>query len=216
MFDFPFLIWRDEWLILPVVRTAVGRLAKACTWFCVAMAAAAVFELCLLYAGVPFGVLFGWFSYAGGVLLMMGAMLLLPWCLIVLAARRGVPATRPIAVLGALFGVIYGVSSLFTLLTGVVLLPQQGVLGLLLVVFSVLIICINWGYAEAAGTFARVRLIAAFVFYLLAILGDSPATYEAGVIFKLACCWAAYNPLSYLSAMAPRVVALPPVAKVEP
>ncbi len=211
MFDFPFLIWRDEWLILPMVRAAVGKAARGAAWLLLAMAVAAVLELLLLYSGVWAGVLLGWFSNVCGLLAFVLSLLLLPWCLIVLSAGRGVYLSRAVSVSAALFGLLYLVCEVYTAVSGRLLLPLQGLLPLLLIVFTLSLLGVNWGRFAALSAWSRGRVIAAFVLYLCALLGDTPETILLGVLFKIACCAAAFTPLLALADMAPRVVGLPPV-----
>lgn len=211
MFDFPFLIWRDEWLILPMVRAAVGKAARGAAWLLLAMAVAAVLELLLLYSGVWAGVLLGWFSNVCGLLAFVLSLLLLPWCLIVLAAGRGVYLSRAVSVSAALFGLLHLVCEVYTAVSGRLLLPQQGLLPLLLMVCILSLLGVNWGRFAALSAWSRRRVIAAFVLYLCALLGDTPEIILLGVLFKIACCWAAFTPLRALADMAPRVVGLPPV-----
>lgn len=211
MFDFPFLIWRDEWLILPLVRAAVGKAARGAAWLLLGMAAAAVLELLLLYSGVLAGVLLGWFSNVCGLLAFVLSLLVLPWCLIVLAAGRGVYLSRSLSVSVALFGLLYLVCEVYTAVSGRLLLPQQGLLPLMLMVFTLSLLGANWGRFEAASAKLRGRVIAAYVLYLGALMSDMPEIILLGVLFKIACCWAAFTPLRALADMAPRVVGLPPV-----
>lgn len=211
MFDFPFLIWRDEWLILPLVRAAVGKAARGAAWLLLAMAAAAVLELLLLYSGVWAGVLLGWFSNVCGLLAFVLSLLLLPWCLIVLSAGRGVYLSRAVSVSAALFGLLYLVCEVYTAVSGRLLLPQQGLLPLLLLVFTLSLLGVNWGRFAALSAWSRGRVIAAFVLYLCSLLGDTPETILLGVLFKIACSAAAFTPLRALADIAPRVVGLPPV-----
>lgn len=211
MFDFPFLIWRDEWLILPLVRAAVGKAARGAAWLLLGMAVAAVLELLLLYSGVLAGVLLGWFSSACGVLAFVLSLLVLPWCLIVLAAGRGVYLSRLLSVSAALFGLLFLVCEGYTAVSGSSLLPQHGLLPFLILLLVVPLLSINSGRFAAAPRLLRGRVMAGFVLYLSAWLGDTPELYELGVLFKIACCWAAFTPLRALADMAPRVVGLPPV-----
>lgn len=211
MFDFPFLIWRDEWLILPMVRAAVGKAARGAAWLLLAMAVAAVLELLLLYSGVWAGVLLGWFSNVCGVVAFVLSLLLLPWCLIVLAAGRGVYLSRAVSVSAALFGLLHLVCAGYSLVSGSSLLPQQGLLPLLIMLLVVPLLSLNSGRFAAASRLLRGRVMAGFVLYLLAWLGDTPELYELGVLLKIACSAAVFTPLRALADIAPRVVGLPPV-----
>lgn len=211
MFNFPFLIWRDEWLILPVVRDFVAKTARCCAWLLLAMAAAAVAEILLLNFGVLTGVLLGLFSYGCGLLVFSLSLWLLVWCLIVLAAGRGVYQSRALSVTAALFGLLHVVCEGYSMVTGCLLLPQQGLLPLLLTLLVLSLLGANWGRFAAVSPWLRARVIAAFVLYLCALLGDTPEVIIMGVLFKIACCAAAFMPLRALAGIAPRVVGLPPV-----
>lgn len=215
MFDFPFLIWRDEWLILPMVRQAVSKLAACAAWLSIIMAVTALIELLLLVSGVPLGVVFGFISHLCGVLLLVSGVLLLPWCLVVLTAHRGGQITRTLALFAALFAVLHALCEALLWVGGISLLPQQGVLPLLLVFVSVCVIFLNWGNLEAASPVLRVRLMGGFLFYLFALISDTPDVFMLGAVFKIACCWAVFRPLRCLSDMAVRVIGLPPVEEEE-
>lgn len=211
MFNLPFLCWKDEWLILPPLRTAVAWAATCCAWLSVLMAVFALAALGLLYAGMPQSELLAWVSYCMGVLLFAGTLLLVPWCLVVLTAGRGSYLSRPFAVALAGAGVLYAVCVGYSQVTGELLLPLQGVLPFMAAVVILPLFSVNWGRMTALPHAGRLRLPAAYVLYMLSLIGDNPVIYEAGVLFKIACCWALFSPLRALAAMAPRIIGLPPI-----
>lgn len=201
--------WKDEHLLLPVVRLAVGKVSAACAWAAAVMGVAAAAEFALLEAGIPMGVLCGLLSHLCMVLLLALLPAVLLWCHIVLLAGRGMRGTRYLLLLCLWFGPLFCVCEVYTLLHGKPLLAQQGLLPLLEIVAVITALSLNWGRMEALSVAQRIRLNALPLLLLFACVTDTPETLLSAAVFKLILFGTAFRPLRQLAQYAPRVVSLP-------
>lgn len=202
--------WRDEWLILPVVRGWVSRMAAACAWAVAAYAATAAAEIATGVGGFSVSVLFGLLTQAAGQLFFLLYLPLALWCHIVLLAGRGLPLTRSILLFCLLMAFVHLGCLLFTLCTGETLLAQQGLLPLLLALLLQLGGILNWGRLAAAPLLLKLRGMAVPLLWLCAYVTDAPETLPAAVFFKALLCLCVFVPLRHLAYYAPLIVSLPP------
>lgn len=202
--------WRDEWLILPVVRRWVGRMAAACAWAVAAYAATAAAEIATGVGGFSVSMLFGLLTQAAGQLFLLLYLPLALWCHIVLLAGRGLLLTRGLLLFCLVMAFVHLVCLLFTLCTGETLLAQQGLLPLLLAVLLQLGGILNWGRMTAAPLLLKLRGMAAPLLWLCAYVTDVPETLPAAVFFKALLCLCMFVPLRHLAYYAPLIVSLPP------
>lgn len=207
--------WHDEWLILPAVRPWVSRLAACCAWLAAGSAALAAAEILLALGNAAPSLLCGLLSHAATELLFILSVPLILWCHIVLAAQRGLTATRYLLLFCLLFTALHAVCCVFTAVTGELLLALQGLLPLLLPLLVHTAMAANWHHIAALPRFMRFRIIAAPVCIPLICVTDIPGSILLAVLFKALLCWAVWAPLRQLAAFAPRVVGLPPKAEEE-
>lgn len=207
--------WRDEWLILPVVRGWVGRMAAACAWLAAGYAVSAAAEIAAGVAGFSVSVLFGLLTQAAGQLFFLLYLPLALWCHIVLLAGRGLLLTRGMLLFCLLMAFVHLACLLFTLCTGETLLVQQGLLPLLLTVLLQLGGIFNWGRMAAAPLLLKLRGMAAPLLWLCAYVTDAPETLPAAVFFKALLCLCVFVPLRRLAYYAPLIVSLPPLESSE-
>lgn len=203
--------WRDEWLILPVVRGWVSRMAAACAWLAAGCAVSAAAEIVFGLLNVPMAALpCGLLSQAAAFLFFLLLEPLVLWCHIVLLAGRGTVFTRGLLVFTLLFTAVYAVCALFTLCTGEALLAQQGLLPLLLPMLLQVCVVINWERMTAAPQALKVQAAGTPLLWLGAYITDVPETLLAAVLFKALLCYCVFVPLRSLAHYAPLIVSLPP------
>lgn len=203
--------WRDEWLILPVVRGWVGHLAAACAWLAAGCAVSAAAETAFGLLNVPMAALpCGLLSQAAAFLFFLLLVPLVLWCHIVLLTGRGTAFTRGLLMFVLVMTAAYAVCALFTLCTGEALLAQQGLLPLLLPILLQVCVTINLERMAAAPQALKAQAVAAPLLWLFAYVTDAPQTLLAAVLFKALLCYCVFVPLRQLAHYAPLIVSLPP------
>lgn len=204
----------DELLIYPVVRSLVAKLAGLAAGVAVSVAVCALGELLL----APYGCLGGaLFMGALSELLMSLLLAIVPWvalwCHLVLLAGRGVEATRYGLLMGAILSLLMPPCTLYLMVVGEPLLPQQADLPLICNSILALCVLLNLHQGVAAGRtilgMVSVFVIMAFVYGLT----NTPDMVLINDLCKIISCGTAWYPLRALSRYAKRVVAMPPVKK---
>lgn len=204
--------WRDEWLILPVVRGWVSRMAAACAWLAAGCAVSAAAEMVFGLLNVPMAALpCGLLSQAAAFLFFLLLVPLVLWCHIVLLLWRGTAFTRGLLVFVLVLTAAYAVCALFTLCTGEALLAQQGLLPLLLPILLQVCVAINMERMAAAPQALKLRAIGTPLLWLFAYVTDVPGMLLAAVLFKALLCYCVFEPLRQLAHYAPLIVSLPPL-----
>lgn len=204
----------DELLIYPVVRSFVAKLAGLAAGVAASVAVCALGEL-LLAPGGYLGVAL--FMGALAELLMGMLLAIVPWvalwCHLVLLAGRGIESTRYVLLVGAVLSLLMPPCTLYLLVVGEPLLPQQADLPLICNSILVLCVLLNLHQGVAAGRFILGMISVFVIVAFLYGLTNTPDMVLFNDLCKIISCGAVWYPLRALSHYAKRVVAMPPVKK---
>lgn len=202
--------WHDEWLILPAVRAWVGRAATCAAWLAGAAACTAVAEIVLAPCIPPLALLCGMLSQATLGLFFYFLPPLMLWCHIVLLGLRGFWVTRYLLLFCLFLTAVHAVCHVYSLFSDSPLLPQHGLLAIIVPLLLHLSTGANWGNMAAAPRLLKIQALAAPLVWLLAYGTDVPETLPAAVLFKVLLCLCMWIPLRRLARYAPLIVSLPP------
>lgn len=200
-----------EYHILPVVRSAVARLASITRWVLYICAGLALAEPALLVLHLPLeGILSGMVS---SFLLHIGVFLLVvltAWGHTVLLAGQGNVVTRWLMWMGAMLSPMAPICWCYSLFTGKLLLYRQVELPYILIALLLLTAVVNLPRMAAAQWKLRACLVALPVLLLLVLSFDAPGLILVSTALKLLAAALASNPLRQLANAAPRIISLPP------
>lgn len=199
----------DNFLILPAVRRAVGKLASVAGTGLLLCAVTAVAETMFMSIGIRYGLLCGILSSFILNLELFILSLLAAWCHCVLLLERGFLFTR------VLIGAVVFISAwcpccqLYTLATGDSLLLNQATLPNIVCLMLLFIHLVNLPNMNAASLSLKTRLGAFPILIIAIILCDKPGTMLPAVIGKLALWMLLVGPLQRLAGIAPRIISMP-------
>lgn len=205
----------DQWLIFPIVRNIIARMARLAADTAVAVPGLMAIAMLLMLLLPDSAAMLPGTCYLAAELCFYLHMALLfitvLWCHEVLLAERGSALTRYLLILGSLFGVIQLVCQLYTLLTSELLLPRQGELSLILWVLLFSSIVINIGNMAAAPAKWKAGIFATlFLLLIIVITTDCYGAimllnFLAKILYAIPGCWL----LRKLSRVAPHIISLP-------
>ncbi len=201
---------KDEFLIFPLVRSLISRLAGCARVCALAAAATAVAELVLAPLGfIPAALFAGQTSSLLFALFLSSVSLLAPWCHEVLLAHRGRGFSRFLLMLGGMLGLLLLAGQICFLLTGQLMLLRQGEIPLMISLLLLVCIWINIPLMAAAPLLLRLRLAVFPLMLLATAVTDDPSLVAINDIGRILTVLLVTSPLLRLKRVAPRIVSLP-------
>lgn len=201
----------EDTLILPAVKRTVGVLARIALIGLIMSAILSVAEILLLAIGfLRIGIICG---VAGSLLLSIEAVflsILAAWCHRVLLFQRGYFLTICLAGTGIILCLAWPVCLVYSLLTGKLLLNNQGLLPILICFLLQLIHLFNLTNMAAASLWLKIRLGMAPFLLLWIYVCDQPGLILMACIGKLLLWVLLAAPLRQLADIAPRIISMPP------
>ena len=201
---------KEEFLIFPLVRSLVSRLA-GCAQVCgLAAAATAAAELVLAPLGfIPAALFVGQASGLLFALFLSSISPLAPWCHEVLLAHRGRGFSRFLLMPGVMLGLLLLAGQVCFLLTGQLMLLRQGEIPLMISLLLSVCIWINIPLMAAAPLLLRLRLAAFPLMLLATAVTDDPSLVAINNLCRILTVLLVASPLLRLKRIAPRIVSLP-------
>lgn len=200
----------EDFLILPAVRNAVGASARIALIGLMLSAVLGVAEILLLSSGIlRVGIICG---MTGSIILALEAgilSLLAAWCHRVLLFQRGYFLTACLAGTVIILSLAWPTCLIYSLLTGKLLLINQGVLPILIYPTLLLMHLFNLPNMAAASPGLKVRLGIFPLLLLLIYLFDQSGGLLFASIGKLMLWVLLAGPLRQLADLAPRVISMP-------
>lgn len=201
----------EDSLILPAVKRTVGVLARIALIGLIMGAILSVAEILLLSSGfLRIGIICG---VSGSLILAIEALilcLLTAWCHRVLLFQRGYSLTGCLALTTIIICSAWPVYQVYSLLTGKLLLNNQGLLPLLICAALLFINLCNLPNMAAAPPGLKIRLGVAPLLLLWIYICDQPGLMLMACIGKLLLWVLLAGPLRQLSDIAPRIISMPP------
>lgn len=201
----------EDMLILPGVKGGVRALARIALIGLILSAVLSVVEILLLSSGfIRFGISCG---VAGSLILALDTVmlsLLAAWCHRVLLFQRGYFLTACLAGSAFILSLAWSTSLIYSLLTGKLLLLNQGLIPMLICPVLLLIHLFNLPNMAAASLWLKIRLGIFPILLLFVYICDQPGLIMLAGIGKLLLWVLLAGPLRQLADLAPRVISMPP------
>lgn len=201
----------EDTLILPAVKRTVGVLARIALIGLIMSAILSVAEILLLAIGfLRIGIICG---VTGSLILAIETLilcLLTAWCHRVLLFQRGYSLTGCLALTTIIICLAWPVCLVYSLLTGKLLLNNQGLLPILICFLLQLIHLFNLTNMAAASLCLKIRLGMAPFLLLWIYVCDQPGLILMACIGKLLLWVLLAAPLRQLADIAPRIISMPP------
>lgn len=200
----------ENFLILPGVKGAVGRLAEAARIGLMLCAAAGTAELLCVSGGFfVAGLVCGVFS---SLILNLELVILSAavfWCHDVLLAERGYGFTRFLCLVAFFYALTCPVGEVYTFCTGSLLLPSQGLHPIIVCLLFLAVHLVNLPNMEAAGVSLKIRL-GVFPLLVAAVFAAEQVGFiPVSAIGKVLLLLLLARPLRQLADIAPRVISMP-------